>query len=183
MMGLSRATRCSATMRGRGVRVLEVRARRGWLRAAPLLVSVVAALCVGAAVAVAGDDPQPIDFLHSHNGLDAAAPVTGGVFGSGSAFKTGTAVCTTPTQTSANVNTDCDASAPNGVTNPHNETSIAVNPTAPRNIIGGANDYQLGINPGGHVSETLRSFAHVSFDGGQTWSEYPINSNSSYQAT
>jgi len=84
---------------------------------------------------------------------------------------------------SANVNTDCDASAPNGVTNPHNETSIAVNPTNPQNIIGGANDYQLGINPGGHVSETLRSFAHVSTDGGQTWSEYPVNSNSSYQAT
>jgi hypothetical protein len=147
-----------------------------------LLVSFVA-LCFGVAVAVAEDDPQPVDFLHTHNGLDADSPVTGGVFGSGSAFKTGTAICTTPTQTTANVNTDCDTAGSNGVTNPHNETSIAVNPTNPQNIVGGANDYQLGINPGGHVSETLRSFAHVSIDGGQTWSEYPINSNSSYQAT
>jgi len=81
------------------------------------------------------------------------------------------------------VNTDCDSTAPNGISNPHNETSIAVNPTDTSNILGGANDYQLGINPGGQVSETLRSFAHVSTDGGQTWSEYPINSNSSYQAT
>ena len=35
----------------------------------------------------------------------------------------------TPTQTTANVNTDCE-----GV-NPHNETSIAVNPTNPLNIV------------------------------------------------
>jgi len=161
--------------------VSRERGRTGWRLAVPLLVSFVA-LCFGVAVAVA-DDPQPVDFLHTHNGLDADAPVTGGVFGSGSAFKTGTAICTTPKQTTANVNTDCDTSGSNGVTNPHNETSITVNPTNPQNILGGANDYQLGINPGGHVSETLRSFAHVSLDGGQTWSEYPINSNSSYQAT
>ena len=31
---------------------------------------------------------------------------------------------------------------------PHNETSIAVNPTNPNNMIGGANDYQLGHQPG-----------------------------------
>jgi hypothetical protein len=161
--------------------VSRERGRTGWRLAVPLLVSFIA-LCFGVAVAVA-DDPQPVGFLHTHNGMDADAPVTGGVFGSGSAFKTGTAICTTPTQTTANVNTDCDTSGSNGVTNPHNETSIAVNPINTQNIVGGANDYQLGINPGGHVSETLRSFAHVSFDGGKTWSEYPINSNSSYQAT
>jgi hypothetical protein len=50
-------------------------------------------------------------------------------------------------------------------------------------MIGGANDYQLAVNPGGHVSETVLSRAHVSFDGGQTWSEYPLYSNSAYQAT
>ena len=78
----------------------------------------------------------------------------------------------------ANVNTDCETTL-----GPHNETSIAVNPTNPDNIIGGANDYQLGLNPGGHVSETVLSRAHVSFDGGKTWSEYPLNANSTYQAT
>jgi len=146
-----------------------------------VLAAALVALACSAAAALA-DDPQPVDF--THNSLDAGAPVTSGVFGSGPSFKSGQAVCTTPTQNvAANVNTDCDTSGSNGVTNPHNETSIAVNPTNPQNILGGANDYQLGINPGGHVSETLRSFAHVSDDGGQTWSEYPINSNSSYQAT
>jgi hypothetical protein len=156
-------------------------AARAW-RLALLLTAIAAALTVGVVGAVAEDDPQPIDF--THNSLDADAPVPGGVFGSGPSFKTGQAICTTAVQSVAgNVNTDCDATAPNGVTNPHNETSIAVNPTNSLNILGGANDYQLGINPGGHVSETLRSFAHVSFDGGQSWSEYPINSNSSYQAT
>src|SRR5213078_406459 len=66
---------------------------------------------------------------------------------------------------------------------PHNETSIAVNPTNILNMIGGANDYQLGLNPGGHVSETVLSRAHVTFDGGATWAEYPIFSNAAYQAS
>jgi hypothetical protein len=50
-------------------------------------------------------------------------------------------------------------------------------------MIGGANDYQLGVNPGGHVTESILSRAHVTFDGGRTWSEYPLFSNSAYQAT
>jgi hypothetical protein len=134
------------------------------------------ALGVGAATARGGESEglQPIEFVH--NVSEGPAPVTGAVFGTAPPTKTGTAICTTPTQATANVNTDCE-----GV-NPHNETSIAVNPTNPLNIIGGANDYQLGLNPG-QVSETIRSCAHVTFDGGKTWSEYPIESNSAYQAT
>jgi hypothetical protein len=50
-------------------------------------------------------------------------------------------------------------------------------------MIGGANDYQLALNPGGQVSETVLSRAHVTFDGGKTWSEYPLYSNSAYQGT
>jgi hypothetical protein len=138
-----------------------------------------AALALGASSAL-GDDgganPQPVDF--THNAVDAPAPVAGAVFGSGPRVKTGTAICTTETSTAANVNTDC-APTPG----PHNETSIAVNPTDQNNMIGGANDYQLGVNPGGHVSESVLSRAHVTFDGGQTWSEYPLYSNSAYQAT
>ena len=68
-------------------------------------------------------------------------------------------------------------------TGPHNETSIAVNPTDASNLIGGANDYQLGLNPGGHVTESILSRAHVTTDGGRTWSMYPIFSNASYQGT
>jgi hypothetical protein len=123
-----------------------------------------------------GGSTQPVYFTHNVTG--APAPVTTAVFGTAPKTKTGTAICRTPTQLTANVNTDCERTA-----GPHNETSIAVNPANPQNMIGGANDYQLGLNPGGHVSETILSRAHVTFDGGKTWSEYPLYSNSTYQAT
>ena len=123
-----------------------------------------------------GDIVQPVDF--THNVVGAPAPVAGAVFGTDGSLKPGQKICTTPTQTGANANTDCEATA-----GPHNETSIAVNPTNASNLIGGANDYQLGLNPGGHLTETILSRAHVTFDGGQTWSEYPIFFNSAYQAS
>jgi hypothetical protein len=122
-----------------------------------------------------GDGTQPIDFLHSVT--SAAAPVTSAALGQGAQATPGVAICSTSASTAANVDTDCD----NG--GPHNETSIAVNPTNPSNIIGGANDYQLRLNAGGHVAESVLSRAHVSFNGGRSWSEYPIESNSAYQAT
>jgi hypothetical protein len=152
--------------------------RRKWSTILSVVAALALVLVAGAATA-RGDEGeeglQPVEFVH--NVRDAPAPVTGAVFGTAPQTKTGTAICTTPTQTGANVNTDCE-----GV-NPHNETSIAVNPTNTQNILGGANDYQLGINPGGHIGETVLSRAHVTFDGGRTWSEYPITSNSAYQAT
>ncbi|HZT85663.1 MAG TPA: sialidase family protein [Gaiellaceae bacterium] len=129
----------------------------------------------GTSMAAADDQPQPIDFVH--NVSDAPAPVTGTVWANGPKVKTGQAICTTATSDAANVNTDCEENGP------HNETSIAVNPTDPNNMIGGLNDYQLSINPGGHVGETVLSRAHVTFDGGRTWSEYPLYSSSTYQAT
>ena len=122
-----------------------------------------------------GEINQPVDF--SHNVVDAPAPVAGAVFGTGPAVKPGQRICSTATQNTANVDTDCENRGPS------NETSIAVNPTDPNNMIGGANDYQLGLNPGGHVTESVLSRAHVTFDGGHTWSEYPISFNSAYQAT
>ena len=122
-----------------------------------------------------GEFNQPVDF--SHTVVDAPAPVAGAVFGSGSALHPGDRICTTVFQTTANVDTDCEKSGPS------NETSIAVNPTNENNLIGGANDYQLGLNPGGQVSETVLSRAHVSFDGGHTWSEYPIMFGGTYQGT
>src|SRR6476469_5224435 len=129
-------------------------------RGGALVAAAAAALALGAATALADEDPQPVDF--THNVTDAPAPVAGAVFGTPPAEKPGTAICSTPTQTTPNVNTDCEG------TDPHNETSIAVNPTNTANILGGANDYQLGVNPGGHVSESVHSRAHVSFDGGRT---------------
>ena len=144
------------------------------LPAAAVVLSVVA-LGVGTTVALSDDNPQPIDI--THNVSDAPAPVASTDWASGPPVKTGTALCTTPTQAGANVNTDCETNGP------HNETSIAVNPTNTQNMIGGANDYQLSVNPGGHVGETILSRAHVTFDGGRTWAEYPLYSNSTYQAT
>src|SRR6478609_6727850 len=128
-----------------------------------------------ASTALADDNPQPVNMTHNVTG--APAPVAGAVFGSGPAVKTGSAICSTATQSGANVNTDCENKGPT------NETSIAVNPTNTQNILGGDNDYQLAVNPGGHTSESVLSRAHVTFDGGKTWSMYPVFSNSSYQGT
>jgi hypothetical protein len=149
-------------------------------RAAAIIVATAAVgLAIGVPIVLA-DDAQPVDF--THNVLDAPAPVPQSVFGTGPPVRAGTAICTTATQTGANVNTDCEGASGPGI-GPHNETSIAVNPTNELNLVGGANDYQLGLNPGGHVSETVLSRAHVTFDGGETWSAYPIVFNSAYQAT
>jgi hypothetical protein len=146
----------------------------------PVSRTILAGLCALGVSAVlvtvpGAQEDQPVDF--SHNVVDAPAPVAGAVFGSGPALHPGDLICTTPTQTGANVDTDCEKSGPS------NETSIAVNPTNEQNMIGGANDYQLAINPGGHVTESVQSRAHVTFDGGRTWSEYPILFTSAYQAT
>jgi hypothetical protein len=140
------------------------------------MVIVVPFFGVGAASADAGDLLSPVD--NSHNVVDAPAPVANAVFGSPPGnTKPGVPICTTTASAAANVNTDCETNGP------HNETSIAINPTNALNIIGGANDYQLGLNPGGQVSETVLSRAHVTFDGGHTWSEYPVFANQAYQAT
>jgi hypothetical protein len=135
----------------------------------------VVALGVGTAVALSDDNPQPIDI--THNVSDAPAPVASATWANAPNVKTGSAICTTPTQVTPNVNTDCQFNGP------HNETSIAVNPTNTQNMVGGVNDYQLALNPHGHLSETILSTAHVTFDGGKTWAQYPVFSNQSYQAT
>ena len=54
-----------------------------------------------------------------------------------------------------------------GCTTPQNETSVAVNPTNPNNLVAGANDYRVccdftGLNDG-------TGWAYSSFDGGAHW--------------
>src|SRR5262245_2550000 len=130
------------------------------MRRSFVLVGFAALALVLAGVAFGDDDPQPIDF--THNVRDAPAPVPGGVFGQSPAVKTGTAICSTGAQPGPNFNTDCEGQTAT-FGGPHNETSIAVNPANPLNMIGGANDYQIALNPGGKVSESVLSRAHVTF--------------------
>ncbi len=151
--------------------------RSPWRNVAALVPSVALALVlVGPAVAV--DQPLPLPVTHlrfdSVGGVVAADPA--GALGVASLKNPPSPICATPTSGAANVNTDCEGKAP------HNETSIAVNPTDPLNRIGSANDYQLILSSGGTIYETIYSRAHVTFDGGQTWTTYPINYNS-YVAT
>jgi hypothetical protein len=106
------------------------------------------------------------DFLPPvNNTLLPGSPATSGNLGTGGS-------------TAANVNTDTEP-----IAGPHNETSIAVDPTNPNHLIGSANDYQLVPNPDGSVTETVYSRAHVSFDRGQTWTNYAIPFPSKYDAT
>jgi hypothetical protein len=137
----------------------------------------VLALSAGLATVLGQEEERNLPIEQTHSVRDAPAPVPNAVFGSGPALHPGDRICTTATQFTANVDTDCEK------TGPSNETSIAVNPTDENNIIGGANDYQLAVNPGGQVSQSIHSRAHVTFDGGRTWSEYPITFGGTYQAT
>jgi hypothetical protein len=79
---------------------------------------------------------------------------------------------TTSYSTDYNVNTDTPGGE-NANQPPHNETTIAVNPTNPLNLIGSANDYQVIVKNNG-VFLVGFNRAHVTFDGGRTWTEYPV---------
>ncbi len=123
------------------------------------------------------DQPLPLPLTQQHfNGLDPILESgDGGAASLGDLKNPPSPVCATTTSLAANVNTDCELS-------PHNETSIAVNPTNSLNIIGGANDYQLILTSGGTLKETIFTRAHVTSDGGQTWTDYPITTPQ-YSAT
>jgi len=67
----------------------------------------------------------------------------------------GTGVPRTPPHFAPDVIVNQDRSAL-----PHNETSVAINPNNPDNLVVGANDYSLGFGTSGFYS---------TFDGGQSW--------------
>jgi hypothetical protein len=54
-----------------------------------------------------------------------------------------------------------------GCSSAQNETSIAVNPVNPRNIVAGANDYRVFVDREQRNDST--GWAYTSFDGGKTW--------------
>lgn len=62
-----------------------------------------------------------------------------------------------------NVRVNCDS-----ISLPHNEMSIAVDPTNPNHIVGGSNDYEIFF-VGSSSIERLEAGFYTSFNGGQTW--------------
>jgi hypothetical protein len=141
-------------------------------RLAALTIVIFGLLALPALPRARAEDPPPQPVTHLHFNF-----LEGGLLGSGdgtpgeSTYKNAPSPICTTSSAAANVNTDCEGIAP------HNETSIAVNPTNPLNMIGSANDYQLRVSSGGTINETIFSRAHVTFDGGQTWTTYPIDYN------
>ena len=158
----------SKTSSGRGRRTIA------------LVAAASVAALLTAVLAVADDGGLPRAITQQDYSLRSAPPANsgdGGYAALGQMKNVSGLICTTATSTAANVNTDCETPQA-----PHNETSIAVNPTDHSNMIGGANDYQLIATNGGTVKETVLSRAHVTLDGGKTWSEYAVPFHS-YNAT
>jgi hypothetical protein len=125
------------------------------------------------AASVWAEDPPSLPVTHQHfNSVEGPLTMDGGGTVGESTYKNPPSpICATATSSAANVNTDCEGNAP------HNETTIAVNPTNPLNMIGSANDYQLRLSMGGSINGSFFSRAHVTFDSGQTWTSYPIRYN------
>jgi hypothetical protein len=126
--------------------------------------AVVVVAVVGSSSAGAEDQPLPQAVTHVHwNGVDPALSAGQGTLGESAYKNPSNPICST-----SGPNTDCEGVAP------HNETSIATNPTNPQNMIAGANDYQLRTSRGGTINESVFSRAHVTFDGGATWTTVGI---------
>jgi len=142
---------------------------RKYVTFAVMLALMLFALGTNAPTALA-EDPPPLPVTHQHfNSVEGVLTQEGDGTVGMSAYKNPSSPICDTSSSNPNINTDCE-----GNNWPHNETSIAVNPTNPNNIIGSANDYQLRLSAGGSVNETIFSRAHVTFDGGQTWTSYPI---------
>jgi hypothetical protein len=116
----------------------------------------------------------PSNVTHNFSGIQdqVISALNDGSYGSN---KTAKGLLGTTSSTAANVNTDSFDTT-------HDETTIAVNPTDPLNMIGSANDYQRNVTGGGKIQETTLSRARVTFDGGVTWSTYALPANA-YGAT
>jgi hypothetical protein len=132
-------------------------------------------IAAGPSSAVAQSSPtnnrQPVTHQH-FNGVEV--PLTQsdeGVVSAGNFRNPPSPICSTTTSSATNVNTDCEVIR-------HNETTIAINPTNALNQIGSANDQQILLTSGGTSYMTRYARAHVTFDGGMTWTTYPINYNS-----
>jgi len=129
------------------------------------VLAVLATATFGMTSARADNPLPPADTLQHFNAVEGASAADGnGTLGESAVKNPPNPICTTVSSSAANVNTDCEA-----IPGPHNETTIAVNPTNPLNLLAGANDYQLRLSNGGGINETIYSRADASFDGGRTW--------------
>jgi hypothetical protein len=146
---------------------------------ASVVVTAIAAVVIQSTAGIADINPQADGRMN--NVLNAPLPDSSAQFGSAPKLKPGVPFCTGtgPGTTATNVNTDCKQSS----VGPHNETSIAIDPNDPNHMIGGANDYQIVLNPAGQVAENILSQAHVTIDGGATWTDFPVFTDATYQAT
>jgi hypothetical protein len=88
------------------------------------------------ASSVRAEDPPPMPVTHQQFSFlhGVFANSGNGTFSLGNYRSPSNPICTLPTSSAANVNTDCEGL---GI---HNETTIAVNPTNSLNQIGSAND-------------------------------------------
>src|SRR6266571_1261420 len=125
------------------------------------------ALAVGGSSATAVDLPLPLD---KRSGFYSFAtftePLSSGFGGPGFGTIAGT-VCTSTTATepaifAGNFLLDCDTGGP------HNETTIAVNPTNASNVIGGSHSFLL-TQQGGTLIAHIVGIPYVTTDGGATW--------------
>jgi len=124
------------------------------------------------AVARSAPTNNHVPVTHQHfNSFEAITQLNNGAVSVANLRNPPSPICSTTTSSAANVDTDCEAVG-------HNETSIAVNPTNALNLIGSGNDFQLLLTSGGtFYYETVYRRAHVTFDGGKTWTTYPIYDN------
>jgi len=83
-------------------------------------------------------------------------------------------VCRTSPSDEANVLTDCEFAPLTTGTAYANETTIAVNPTRPANIVGTVDDHQIGIGKSGQVTYA-RPRVRASDDGGHSWATYAVD--------
>jgi hypothetical protein len=128
------------------------------------------------AVAQSAPTNNRLPVTHQHfNSLEAMTQLNHGVVSVANSRNPPSPICSTTTSNATNVDTDCE------FVGFHNETTIAVNPTNALNLIGSANEFQVRALPGS-LYLTLYSRAHASFDGGRTWTTYPIYENE-YVAT
>jgi len=150
--------------------VVRMARRRQSLGAAvSVLLSVALLALPGVGVAHADNDVVlPETHQHFDTFEQAAGSLGDGSLDSSGLRNVSGPICSTSATAAANVNTTCESLSPS------NETSIAVNPANPQNMVGSANDYQVRLSSGGTVYETLYSRAHVTFDGGRSWTEYGV---------